>query len=159
MQALSNILSQQAKPTKNTEKHSNTFLDYIATYPDATTRYYASDMVLNVHSDASYLTAPKAPSRIGGHFFLGSTPQHNKPIKLNAPVLSICGILRLVASSAAEAELGALFINAREAKILRLALQETGHTQPRTHIHVDNTTVTGIVNNTIKRQRSCAMEM
>ena len=71
----------------------------------------------------------------------------------------MCGILRLVAMSAAEAELGALFVNAREAKIIRLTLLEMGYPQPCTPIHVDNTTVTGIVNNTIKRQRSRAMEM
>ena len=64
-----------------------------------------------------------------------------------------------MASSAAETELGALFINTREAKIMCIALQELGYTQPRTHIHVDNTTVTGIINNTIKQQRSHAIEM
>ena len=64
-----------------------------------------------------------------------------------------------VASLAAEAELGALFLNAREAKILRITLHELGHPQPPTPIHVDNTTVIGIVNNTIKIQRSHSMEM
>ena len=34
-----------------------------------------------------------------------------------------------------------------------------GHPQPPTPIHIDNTTAVGIVNNTIKRQRSRAMEM
>ena len=34
-----------------------------------------------------------------------------------------------------------------------------GHPQPPTPIHVDNTTTVGIVNNTIKRQHSRAMEM
>ena len=34
-----------------------------------------------------------------------------------------------------------------------------GHPQPPTPVHVDNTTAVGIVNNTIKRQRSRAMEM
>ena len=159
LNALSNIASHQEKPTEKTKKASNTFLDYMATYPEATTRYYASDMILNVHSDASYLTAPKGRSRIGGHFFLGSQPVDNEPIKLNAPILSMCGILRLVAMSAAEAELGALFVNAREAKIIRLTLLEMGYPQPCTPVHIDNTTVTGIVNNTIKRQRSRAMEM
>ena len=37
-------------------------LDYAVTYPDAILTYYASDMVLFIHSDASYLTAPKARS-------------------------------------------------------------------------------------------------
>ena len=34
-----------------------------------------------------------------------------------------------------------------------------GHPQPPTPIHIDNSTAVGIVNNTIKRQRSRSMEM
>jgi hypothetical protein len=116
-------------------------------------------MVLNVHSDASYLSAPKAQSRAGGYFFLGSIPVDGDPIKLNSAIHITCTILKLIAASAAEAELGALFLNAQEAKVLRLTLAELGHPQPPTPIHIDNTTTVGIVNNTIKRQRSRAMEM
>jgi hypothetical protein len=36
---------------------------------------------------------------------------------------------------------------------------ELGHPQPPTPIHINNTTTVGIVNNTIKRQRSQVMEM
>ena len=116
-------------------------------------------MVLNVHSDASYLTAPGARSRAGGHFFLGSLPKDGYPIRLNGAVLALSTILKCVAASAAEAELGALFLNAQEAKIMRLTLQEMGHPQPPTPIHCDNTTAVGICHNTIKRQRSRAMNM
>ena len=63
-----------------------------------------------------------------------------------------------MAASAAEARLGALFLNAQEAKIMRLTLQEMGHPQPPTPIHIDNSTCVGIVNNTQKRNRSRAME-
>ena len=92
-------------------------------------------------------------------FFLGSIPQDGQPIKLNGAIHVTCTILKLVASSAAEAELGALFLNAQEATIMRLILQEMGHPQPPTPIHIDNTTAVGIVNGTIKRQRSRTMEM
>ena len=51
------------------------------------------------------------------------------------------------------------FSQCKEAKVLRLILHELGHPQPQTPIHIDNTTVSGIVNNTIKRQRSRSMEM
>ena len=128
-------------------------------HPNVIIRYYAEYMILNIYSDASYLTAPKARSRAGGHYFLGSIPQDRKLIFLNGPIYSLCAILKCVASSAAEAELGALFLNAREAKIIRLILIELGHPQPPTPIHIDNTTVVGIVNNTIKRRRSRSMEM
>ena len=75
------------------------------THPDATIRYYASDMILNVHSDASYLTVSKARIRIGGHFFFGKNPIDGKPIYLNGPILSLCTVLRTVAASAAVAVL------------------------------------------------------
>ncbi len=70
-----------------------------------------------------------------------------------------CTILKLVAASAAEAELGALFLSAQEAKVIWLVLVELEHLQPPTPIHIDNTTTVGTVNNTIKIQLSRAMEM
>jgi hypothetical protein len=76
LMALSEITSQQAAPTENIMKCVNQFLDYMWTHPDAIIRYSFSDMILNVHSDPSYLSAPKACSRAGGYFFLGSIP-HN----------------------------------------------------------------------------------
>ena len=157
--ALSAIASDQANPTQATMKRIRQLLDYMATHPKAIIRYYASDMILNVHSDASYLSAGKGRSRAGGYFFLGSMPEDGRSMKLNGNIHITCAILKLVAASAAEAELGSLFLNTREAKIIRLILHELGHPQPPTPIHVDNTTAVGIVNSTIKRQRSRAFEM
>ena len=159
LMALSDIATQQNKPTENTRKRVQHLLDYMATHPMAKIRYKASNMVLNIHSDASYLSAPKARSRAGGYFFLGSVPTDGDPIKLNGAIHITSTILKLVAASAAEAELGALFLNAQEAKVLRITLHELGHPQPKIPIHIDNTTAVGICNNTIKRQRSRAMEM
>jgi hypothetical protein len=150
--ALSEISSQQVAPTENTMKCVNQFLDYMWTLPDAVIRYRASDMILNVHSDASFLSAPKARSRAGGYFFLGSLPCNGDPIKLNGAIHISCTILKLVATSAAEAKLGSLFLNSQEAKVFLLILAKLGHPQPPTPIHIANTTIAGIVNNTIKRQ-------
>ena len=55
--------------------------------------------------------------------------------------------------------MGALFRNALQVKILQLTLEELGHPQPLTPIHVDNTTAVGIMNSTIKRQLLRAMNM
>ncbi len=129
------------------------------THPDAIIQYRASDMILNVYSDASYLSAPKARSPVGGYFFLGSLPRNGDPIRLNGAIQITCTILKLVAALAAEAELGAPFLNAQEAKIMQIILTELGHPQPLTPIHIENTTTVGIVNNTVKRIRSRAMEM
>jgi hypothetical protein len=158
--ALSAIASQQALPTEDTRNCVNQLLDYMATHPDAKIWYRASDMVLNVHFDALYLGAPNVQSWAGGYFFLSSTPCDGSSIQINGAVHVTCTILKLVAASVAEAELGALFLNAQEAKAIRFVLEELGHPQPPTPIHIDkNTTTVGIVNNTTKQQCSQAMEM
>ena len=62
-------------------------------------------------------------------------------------------------SSAAEAELGAIYLNAREAVYLRQILTEMGHPQPRTPIQTDNSTAEGVINNKIQPKRTKAMDM
>ena len=44
-------------------------LDYAATHSDAKIRYRESEMILQIHTDASYLSEPKARSRAAGHYF------------------------------------------------------------------------------------------
>jgi hypothetical protein len=117
-------------------------------------------MILNVHSDASYLSAPKAQSHSGGCFFLGtSIPQDSEPIIINGAIHITCTTLKLVAASTTVAVFRTLFLNAQETKVIYLELKEHGHPQPPTLIHINNITTVGIVNNTIKRQWSRAMEM
>ena len=157
--SLSTLASEQAKAMEQTITNMEQLLDYLATNPEATIRYYASDMILNIHSDASYLSERNARSRAAGHHFLGWLPNANDPIKLNGAIYTLCTILKFVAASAAEAELGALFLNMKQGRIIRLTLEEMGHPQPPTPIHCDNATTSGIVNGTIKRQRSRSMEM
>jgi hypothetical protein len=103
LMALSAITSQQALTTEDACNRVNQFLDYMTTHPDAKIQYCASDMVLNVHSDASYLSAPNAQSCAGGYLFLDSTPCDGSPIWINGAVHIACTILKLVAASAAEA--------------------------------------------------------
>ena len=64
---LNTIAMQQTSATDNTLKRTEDLLDYAATHPDAKVRYRASDMVLQIHTDASYLSEPKARSRAVGH--------------------------------------------------------------------------------------------
>ncbi len=110
--SLSAIASTQAEPTKETMIKTHTFLDYAATHQDAIITYQASNMVLPIHSDTSYLSEPKARSQAGGHFFMSS---NLKDPSNNGAVLNIAQTIKSLMSSAAEAELGALYINAREA--------------------------------------------
>ena len=71
---------------------------------------------------------------------------------MNGNIYVSCGILRIVVGSAAEAKLGALFLDIKQGKILRLALNELGYTQPPTPVHCGNTTAAGIVNNSDKNR-------
>ena len=61
--ALSAITSDQAAPTETTTRKTLQFLNYVATHPDTILAYSTSSMVLNVHSDASYLCKSKAKNR------------------------------------------------------------------------------------------------
>ena len=158
LKALNTLATQQAKPTVTTEKRIHQFLDYLATHPDAKIRYFASDMLLQIHSDAAFMNETRARSTAGGHYFLGKPIHPKRPIFLNGAVHTLCKVFG-VAASAAEAELGSLFLNAQEAVKLRIALEEMGHKQPPTPLHTDNTTAANIVQGTIKQQRSRAMNM
>ena len=157
--ALNSISSEQASATENTKKKCTQLLVYLATHDNARMRYHASDMVLNIHSDASDLSETRARSRVAGQFFLGSKSDPTKPIVLNGALYIMCGILKFVVTFVAEAKLGALFFNCKEGRMMRLTLQEMGHPQPSTPIHCNNMTAAGITNDTIKKQRSQSMEM
>ena len=157
--AISSIASEQASGTEKSEKKCAQLLDYLATHDNARMHYHASDMVLNIHSGASCLSETIARSCVAGNFFLGSKSDPTKPILLNGAIYIMCGILKFVVALASEAELGALFLNSKEGRNIRITLQEMGHPQPSTPIHCENMTATGIANDTIKKQRSQSMKM
>jgi hypothetical protein len=93
------------------------------------------------------------------NFFMGWQPDALKPIKLNRAFFTLCAILRFVITSAVEAKLGTLFLNCKQTTTFQLKLKEMGYPQPPTPINCNNSTAVGIANNTLKRQRSWAMEM
>jgi hypothetical protein len=112
------------------------------THPETKIRYHASDMILHIHSDASYLSENEAKSRSGGFFYMGSNNKTDKKLT-NGVILIISKVLKHVMSSAAEAEIGAVFINAKEGAVLRTTLEELGHKQPPTQIPLPQDTVMG----------------
>ncbi len=89
---LSSIAIEQSKGTTNTMERAKQLLDYLATYQDATILFHALDMMLNVHSDASYLSESKAHSPACGHFFMGWSPNDSDPIRLNGAFYMLCAI-------------------------------------------------------------------
>jgi hypothetical protein len=99
-------------------------------------------MILPIRSDASYLSESESKSRAGGFFYLGNTSKNDKKLT-NGAILIISKVLKHVMSSAAEAEIGSVFINAKESAVLRTILEELGHPHPPTPMETDNTTATG----------------
>ena len=104
--ALGSIAAQQEKGTEKTYAETLWLLNYAATHPNATIRYNTSDMVLNIHSDAFYLSKPLSHSRSSRHYLLGDTrldtskPTTTRP-RLNRPIHSIYRIMSNVMGSAA----------------------------------------------------------
>ena len=127
-------------------------MDYMATYPDKVIYLYVSDMILNVHFGASYQMASKIRSRAGGYFFLGSMPKNGNQIILNGNIHVLSALIKLVASSSAEADLAALFPNPQQARIIRLILNKIGHPQHHSHQYTSTTehALELLINNTQK---------
>jgi len=99
-------------------------LDYCWTHPNAGVRFVASDMILALHSDASYLSEPDGKSRAAGHFYLNKL---NDDYFNNGVILTLSKVIKHVMTSASEAETAALFYNCKAAIPLRIALEEMGH--------------------------------
>jgi hypothetical protein len=153
-----NVLAyEQSRATADTADKVIKLLNYCNTHPEAKIRYHASDMILHIHSDASYLSEKEANSRAGGFFYMGRRTNTDKKLT-NRAILIISTVLKHVMSSAAEADIGALFINAKEGAVLRTKLEELGHPQPPTPMETDNTTTTDYRNGTIKQKRTKAMD-
>ncbi len=134
-------------------------LDYLLHNVNAKVCFIASNMILHIHSNASYLAEAKARSRACGHFFMGWMPKNGEPIRLNGAFHVSSMILRFVVASVVEAELGALYHNCPMGIIFRLTLTEMGPPQPKTPVHCNIAMAVRIVNNSIKRHRSGSMEM
>ena len=109
-------------------------------------RYYASDMQLCGHTDASYLSVSKARSRAAAYFYLfieyGALlpPNHESklPARPNGAVHVMSTVMRQVLLSATEAEVSATFYVCQDAVPLRKMLADLGRVQGATLIITDN---------------------
>jgi hypothetical protein len=126
------LASEQSNTTEVTADTVIKLLNYCNTHPETKIRYHASDMILHIHSEASYLSENEAKSRAGGFFYMGNTTKNDKKLT-NGAILIVSKVLKHVMSSAAETEIGAVFINAKEGAVLRTTLGQLGHTHSPPH--------------------------
>ena len=154
--AVNKIGAKQATSDTAIFKDIERLFQYIVRWGEAKVRIKPSDMQLQLHSDASYLSESKSRSRAGGFMFLGECKPGDIP---NAPVSYISTIIATVVDSAAAAEYAALFINAQAATSIRLTLTELGYPQKATPITCDNMCAVGIANKTLTQKRSKTIDM
>jgi hypothetical protein len=153
---LSALAYEQASPMKLTMEKCLQFLNYAATQDNVILTYTASDMTLATYSNASYLSEPKAQSQAGGHMFMAGD---NKIPISNGAVLNILQEIKSVMSSATEAELAALFINAKTAVSMCTMLKELGHPQTQIPMQTNNSTAHALLANKILPKALKAMDM
>ena len=155
--ALNDITAVQSKPTVTTLKKCERLMDYAATYPKAKLRFFSSDMVLHVDSDAVYLVQNNTRSRITGYYILSTYPPPPPAIPQpapNAPILVECKTLQTIVASAAEAETGSLFHNGQIIIHIRRQLEALGHPQPPTPLKIDNSTSNEFVNKSLRQKKA-----
>ena len=112
-------------------------------------------MQLVCHSDASYLSVSNSLSHAGGHYFLSSPPD----FKNNGAIHSMSQIIRHVMASATEAEIDALYMNARESVAICNDVELLGHKQHPTLLQTDSATAKGIINKKMQPKREKSMDM
>ena len=66
LMGLSSIAVELTKATEETMRQCIDLLNYLATNQDAKVRFHAFNMVMNIHSDASYLSETNLRSRSCG---------------------------------------------------------------------------------------------
>jgi hypothetical protein len=92
----------------------------------------------------------------GGHHFLSKNVANPSN---NGAIYNEASIIKSLMSSAAEAKIGALYINAQKGVEERNILEEMGHLQPPTPVQTNNSTADGIVNLHVQPKRTKAIDM
>ena len=119
--AVHELGSIQAKPSLNDMAKMEKLLKYVSRHRNHGMRYYASSMILQLISDASYLCRPKAKSVVGLVSYLGDAAT------INGPISCASKMINCVLASVAEAEIAGGFQVAQAAVHLRNILNELGY--------------------------------
>jgi hypothetical protein len=113
-------------------------------------------MILCAHTNAGFLNETNSCSRAGAYIYLSKDDPFPR---FNGAILSIAQIIKFVMASAAEAELAALFVTARDMIPHRQTLINMGWPQPKSPIQMDNSTAAGVTNKTIVLRQAKMMDM
>ena len=149
------LSSQQAAPTANTMRAAFRLLGYAKLHPNHCLVFKPSDMILRIHSDASYLNRNKSGSTAGGYHYLGTTD----PEFYNGPVFCHCTLIPVKCQAVSEAEYAGVFCNGQVGVDGRNILRSLGHPQPPTAIYCDNECAIGLAEQTMRTKKSKSIDM
>ena len=109
LHALNELSIKATTATEETQEALTQFLNHCASNPNTRViySYRPSDIILSYNSDATYLVAPKSRSGAGGYYYLGN----KDGTQFNGPIYVLANIINAVMGSAAEAEVGGLYLS------------------------------------------------
>jgi hypothetical protein len=105
----------QSKPSKNNMIKMEKLLQYVSKHRNIRFHFYASNMILQLMSDAPHLCSPRALSVVGFLAYLGLENAINRPISCNSKLINC------VVASVAEAGLAGGF------QVAQLAVHSVGY--------------------------------
>jgi hypothetical protein len=163
LQATCALASEQSTATLGTLTRLERLLGFVSGHRLGRLVFHASDMILSVLSDASYLSRSRARSVAGSFHHLTRVPVLGLPPDplafVNGPLSCHSNTIPVVCSSVQEAEYAALFAAARIADNERLILLNLGYPQPPTLILCDNEIAVALANRTITPRLSKSIDM
>ena len=87
LMALNDLAAAQSTAKRSSKEALKQLLDYVSTHSNAKIRHYESPTMLQIHSDASYLSVPKARSMSKVFFFLSNNPAQPDQAKINGVIM------------------------------------------------------------------------
>jgi hypothetical protein len=153
--AISAIVSQQSQGTEAVADACHQLLDYVATHPNTGIQYLASNMILVVHTNVSYLSEHNTHSCASAQFYL--TNKGDKEFN-NGAILNLASIIKHAMSLASEEKILDLYYRCKIAVPIQTMLDKLGHTQPMKPIMTDNITAQGLTVGTMTPKASKLMD-
>ena len=155
-EAVTAIARTQAAPTMDTMNRVEHLLQYAHSHRNHSITFVASEMIIAMHTDASYQSIPFSRSKLGGVHYCSN--RNDPPTKVNGLFSVKSKIISVVCSGASDAEYGGAFTNCQDAYFFRIVADALGYPQPPTPVYVDNDVARGIADRTVKVKRSRAVD-
>lgn len=163
LSALGTLSVAQVHGIEATAKALCQLLDYCATHPDATIQYTTSNMIIYIHSSASYKSEFKSCSHMGGIFLSDQITNPTKPPTKqptqNGAIQTASCILKWPCYQPLKMNFLVCFYNAHKGAALCHVLIKMNYPQPATPIQTDNSIATGITNGTVRQYKPKAIDM